>query len=114
MGVDPTEKNFYYPYYQGEFTPEGHLKNDQDPYLYWVIPIVKTHDPAAFRAGRLRLDQPEPETDLQIVDLLEEHVLLPTESSADPKLEPIPGARLHRVRKKARRWAHCVKSGFRA
>jgi hypothetical protein len=90
-GVDPTEKNFYYPYYQGEFTPDGHLKNDQDPYLYWVIPIVKTQDPAAFRAGRLRLDQPQPQTGLQIVDLLEEHVLLPTETTADPKLDPIPG-----------------------
>src|SRR5262249_42171885 len=38
-GVDPTQKHFYYPYYQGEFTPEGEMIDPQDPYLYWIIPI---------------------------------------------------------------------------
>jgi hypothetical protein len=52
-GLNPAEKHFYYPYFQGEFTPDGELKNPQDPYLYWLIPIIKTHDPAAVRAERL-------------------------------------------------------------
>jgi hypothetical protein len=89
-GIDPTEKHFYYPYYQGEFTAEGQLKDPHDPYLYWLIPIVKTHDVAAFRAGRLRLPA-EQRNDLEIVDLLEEHARLLTESSADPKPDFVPG-----------------------
>jgi hypothetical protein len=92
-GVDPTEKNFYYPYYQGEFTTEGQLKNALDPYLYWVIPIVKTHDVAAFRAGRFHPPQPEERANLELVDLLEEHVRLATESPDAPKLDLIPGVR---------------------
>jgi len=89
-GVDPTEKNFYYPYYQGEFSPDGELKNPQDPYLYWIIPIVKTNDPAAFRAGRLHPHGGQDEHDFEIVDLLEEHAWLPTRSPVDTAPNFIP------------------------
>jgi hypothetical protein len=90
-GIDPAEKHFYYPYYQGEFTADGTLKNPQDPYLYWLIPIVKTRDVAAFRAGILRPFDPAQEDNLEIIDLLEEHAQLTTESTTNPKLDPIPG-----------------------
>jgi hypothetical protein len=100
-GVDPAEKHFYYPYYQGEFTPDGELINPQDPYLYWLIPIVKTHDPGAFRAGRLRLPQKEREHNFVIVDLLEEHVRLPTKGPEDSKTDFIPGGEGERPAKKS-------------
>jgi hypothetical protein len=93
-GVDPTEKHFYYPYYQGEFTPEGDLLNPNDPYLYWLIPIIKTVDPAAFRAGTLRLDDSaQNEREPVIVDLLEVHVRLQSRGPGDSRLDPIPGGR---------------------
>lgn len=90
-GIDPTEGHFYYPYYQGEFTSEGQLKNDQDPYLYWLIPIVKTYDTAAFRAGRLPVGEPDEEHPLEILDLVEEHVRLRPESPAPAQPDFIPG-----------------------
>src|SRR5262249_36358725 len=36
--VDPT---LYWPYFQGEFDSAGNLKDPNDPYLYWLIPIMK-------------------------------------------------------------------------
>jgi hypothetical protein len=90
-GIDPTEKHFYYPYFQGEFTPDGQLKNAQDPYLYWLIPIVKTHDPATFRRGELPDFHPEDKPDLRIVDLLEEHARLPTQGSPERQPDFVPG-----------------------
>jgi hypothetical protein len=101
-GIEPTEKHFYYPYYQGEFTPDGQLINPHDPYLYWLIPIVKTFDPAAFRAGRLRVNEPSPDRpDAVIVDLLEEHVRLPARGPGDSKLDPIPGGQAEQPGKKS-------------
>jgi hypothetical protein len=35
---DPT---LYWPYFQGEFDADGNLKDPNDPYLYWLIPILK-------------------------------------------------------------------------
>ena len=101
-GIDPTEKNFYYPYYHGEFTPDGELLNPHDPYLYWLIPIIRTYDPIAFRAGKLRLDdaQKKHEGKAVIVDLLEEHVRLAARSSGDAKIDPIPGGQGEQPTKK--------------
>src|SRR5205823_3676522 len=90
-GMDPAEKHFYYPYFQGEFTVEGDLKHPDDPYLYWLIPIVKTHDPDAFLRGKLNLNELVDGRDLQIVDLLEKHAQLPSEKSADFKASFVPG-----------------------
>lgn len=90
-GVDPTEKNFYYPYFQGEFTPEGKLMNPQDPYLYWLIPIVKTYDPAGFRAGKLRPARPDEEAHLKLLDLLEVHAELPSRRSSGALPDFVPG-----------------------
>jgi hypothetical protein len=99
-GVDPAEKHFYYPFYQGEFSPDGELKDPQDPYLYWIIPIVKTHDPAAFRQGRLRPPRGD-EEHFEIVDLLEEHANMPARSSVDPPPNFVPGGQAEEPAKKS-------------
>jgi hypothetical protein len=56
-GVDPDDPTTYYPYYMGEFDPDGNMKVltrkvvfhedgsateiQRDPLLYWLIPIMK-------------------------------------------------------------------------
>jgi len=39
--VDTTSKWMYAPYYLGDHDAEGTLKDPNDPYLYWLIPILK-------------------------------------------------------------------------
>jgi hypothetical protein len=39
-GKDPRDKEFYLPYFMGEYDAEGQLNNPDDPYLYWVIPSM--------------------------------------------------------------------------
>jgi hypothetical protein len=100
-GIDPAEKHFYYPYYQGEFTPEGTLIDPQDPYLYWLIPIVKTYDPAGFRAGKLRPAQLGDEQHLVILDLLEVHAELSNKRPSDALPDFVPGGRAEEATKKS-------------
>jgi hypothetical protein len=56
QGADPAAEPLYFPYYQGEFDAEGRLKDSRDPYLYWLIPILKdekaTDDRAPGRSSR--------------------------------------------------------------
>jgi hypothetical protein len=40
-GMDPLDPALYWPYYQGEFDSAGNLKDANDPFLYWLIPIIK-------------------------------------------------------------------------
>jgi hypothetical protein len=100
-GVDPTQKHFYYPYYQGEFTPEGMMRDPQDPYLYWLIPIVKTYDPAGFRVGKLRSPGPEDEQHLEVLDLLEVHAELPNQRPSEPFPNFVPGGQADEAAKKS-------------
>jgi hypothetical protein len=60
LRVDPDDPTNYYPFYHGEYTPDGVLKNPDDPFLYWLVPIVKTTQLQA-GAGRAanRQDQEE-------------------------------------------------------
>ncbi|MBL8794315.1 MAG: hypothetical protein JNM56_10455 [Planctomycetia bacterium] len=37
----PNDPTTYWPYFQGEFTKNGDLKDPNDPFLYWLIPIFK-------------------------------------------------------------------------
>jgi hypothetical protein len=39
-GVEPNDPTLFMPYFQGEFDNKGALKNAEDPYLYWLIPIL--------------------------------------------------------------------------
>jgi hypothetical protein len=41
-GMSPLDPTLYLPYYQGEFDPQGNLKDPNDPLLYWLIPILKS------------------------------------------------------------------------
>src|SRR5262249_54851366 len=47
-GIDPQDPVNYLPFYQGEYRPDGTLKDADDPFLYWLIPILKT---SQVRAG---------------------------------------------------------------
>lgn len=40
-GLEPTDPTLYFPYYQGEFDPAGQLRDTNDPWLYWLIPIIR-------------------------------------------------------------------------
>jgi uncharacterized membrane protein YphA (DoxX/SURF4 family) len=40
-GLDPDDEIFDYPYFMGEFTPEGEMINPKDPFLYFLLPITK-------------------------------------------------------------------------
>jgi hypothetical protein len=40
--LEPTDPTTYLPYYQGEYTADGQLKDPNDPLLYWLIPIIRT------------------------------------------------------------------------
>jgi hypothetical protein len=39
--VDPFDPTMYLPYYQGEFDKDGNLLDADDPFLYWLIPIIR-------------------------------------------------------------------------
>jgi hypothetical protein len=45
--IDAQDPTNYYPFYQGEYTPDGKLKDSNDPFLYWLIPILKRAQPKA-------------------------------------------------------------------
>jgi hypothetical protein len=40
FGVDPCHPGFYVPYYMGEYDTAGILKDEGDPFLYWVLPML--------------------------------------------------------------------------
>lgn len=43
QGADPYDITFFVPYFQGEFDEKGTLLNPDDPFLYWVVPIMREH-----------------------------------------------------------------------
>jgi hypothetical protein len=55
-GADPTDPEFYRPYYLGEYGSDGRLVNSKDPLLYWLMPVFRArqgeiHDYARRHAG---------------------------------------------------------------
>lgn len=71
-GLSPLDETSYLPYYQGEFTPDGTLIDPQDPFLYWLIPIVRVprSSSATFsQTGALTLTPANSE----VVNFLEAH-----------------------------------------
>jgi len=40
----PYSMTTYFPYYFGEFTPDGEMINKNDPMLYWLVPINPSPD----------------------------------------------------------------------
>jgi hypothetical protein len=39
--IHPDSELTFFPYYQGEFDPEGNLQDPDNPLLYWLIPIMQ-------------------------------------------------------------------------
>jgi hypothetical protein len=44
-GFQPDDPTTYNMYFEGEFDRDGKLKNPQDPFLYWLIPILREPKP---------------------------------------------------------------------
>ncbi len=40
-GYPPDDPQLYHPYYLGNFDREGEMIVDHDPYLYWLLPILR-------------------------------------------------------------------------
>src|SRR5262249_7530024 len=43
-GGDPYDDALNMAFYQGEFRPDGTLINKSDPFMHWLIPIIRTPD----------------------------------------------------------------------
>jgi hypothetical protein len=52
QGADPRDWIFYMPYYVGKFDAAGTLLDPDDPFLYWLLPIVQAN-PRDPRSDRL-------------------------------------------------------------
>jgi hypothetical protein len=44
MGADPWDPIYFLPYYNGQFDREGRLMDPNDPFLYWVLPILRQNE----------------------------------------------------------------------
>lgn len=76
QGYSPLDKTLYYAYYHGNFTAKGDMTNPEDPYLYWLIPILRNPtriDPETKQAQPPKSDNP----DEGLLDYLEKHAQLP-------------------------------------
>jgi hypothetical protein len=77
-GMGPLDPELFLPYYQGEFDQDGNLKDPNDPYLYWLIPILKveqTPPPAGARPG-LPAGPARPGAGAKVRDFVEIHARL--------------------------------------
>lgn len=43
LEIPPTDPELYRPYFVGNFDSEGKQIIDGDPYLYWLLPVVRDH-----------------------------------------------------------------------
>ncbi|MCI0463659.1 MAG: hypothetical protein L0Z62_42535 [Gemmataceae bacterium] len=41
QGLHPQDMTNLLFYYQGEYDPKGHLQDPEDPFLYWLLPVVR-------------------------------------------------------------------------
>ncbi len=98
LGLQPDKKWMYLPYFEGDFYPDGKLKNPKDPYLYWLIPIVNKKNPFLSSGEGVDVDsQAALHQDEDILDCLAIHAKLPTilPSTAPSQaagIAPIPAA----------------------
>jgi hypothetical protein len=72
-GLDPFDETTYVPYYQGEYDPEGNLKEPQDPFLYWLIPILKKEKSNVFRSGVGAAGRKPDPRDVELKDYVKIH-----------------------------------------
>jgi hypothetical protein len=76
-GMNPDDEIFDYPYFMGEFRPNGEMVKVDDPFLYFLLPITREPPPGA--KGRV------PESELILKNRLEMHA---TAKTADADKEP--------------------------
>ena len=41
LGIEARDPEFYRPYYMGQYDAKGNLVDTDDPFLYWLLPIVR-------------------------------------------------------------------------
>ena len=78
--VTPTDEWTFLPYFQGEFTRDGVLKDPTDPLLYWMIPIYRTpigQSPNMLRSMEI-IEEPEFTQGYVVHNFLEVHAKMPT------------------------------------
>jgi hypothetical protein len=71
--IKPDAPWTYLPYYMGDFTKDGELKDPDDPLLYWLIPTTYARNPLA------KFDSEKPDVEMDY-KLLEEHGRTKTQS----------------------------------
>jgi hypothetical protein len=50
--MQPLSKHLFHAYYQGEYDKDGRLKNPNDPFLYWLIPVIPVYEDELPRPGQ--------------------------------------------------------------
>jgi hypothetical protein len=82
----PTDPWTYQPFYQGEFDADGNLKDVNDPFLYWLIPIKwvqREKLPHNFPNDAISATMDDPTRgDMVLVDFTRIHVLRKTKAAA--------------------------------
>jgi hypothetical protein len=75
QGVSPLEKYLYIPYFFGEYDRQGQLKDAEDPFLWWYIPIIPVpRDFDAAKAATMGYMAPwPPPPGAKVYDCLEMH-----------------------------------------
>ena len=96
LGIQPDKKWTYLPFFQGEYDIDGHLKNPNDPYLFWLIPIVNKVHPRWSSGEDVEVDTwGALHQDDDILDCVKIHselpTILPLDKPAVP-MNPIPDA----------------------
>jgi hypothetical protein len=80
----PDDPTTYLPYFQGEFDRDGNLKNPHDPFLYWIIPIIREPKPGGipnpFLPGEAK-EAPDFE-DLELKDYTKVHAAISAKEMA--------------------------------
>jgi hypothetical protein len=93
LGLSPEKKWFFQPFFQGEYDADGNLKNPEDPYLYWLIPLVNKNNPRLSSGEMVELDTKAAlHQDEHILDCMEIHTRLPTILPASDPAERLGGA----------------------
>ena len=92
---DPEEPWTYYPFYQGEFTAEGNLKDPDSPYLDWMIPIYKSY--RAVKASEIGTSQ-SAGVDFDVVNCLDRHIELAVPKEVERVPDFVPGQALRQPR----------------
>jgi hypothetical protein len=52
QGWDANDPNFFHPYYMGEYAADGTLLSPNDPFLYWMLPVLR--DPPVHYRSKIR------------------------------------------------------------